>query len=94
MGDVSIFLILMFLCYIISVKLHEDLALLSFNSSPILQGKIIIVLHALWPGLCQIKLKGNLYDNSFNSSLISLIPKSTYISLVKLQRVRKFSILV
>lgn len=45
----------------------------------ILQRKIIIVLHELLPGLCQIKLKKKLYANFVYNSLISLILKCLYL---------------
>ena len=93
MGELSIFFIPIFLCYIISVKLHEDLTLLSFRTSPILQGKIIIVTHALLPGLCQIKLKRTFM---IILSIVLSFPwfQNTYISFVMLLRMRKFSILI
>lgn len=79
MAKLSILFILMFLCYVISVKLHEDLAMLSFRTSLILQGKIITVTHGLLPGLCQMKLSGPFMIIFFYSSLISLISKYLYL---------------
>lgn len=93
MAKLSILFILMFLCYVISVKLHEDLAMLSFRTSLILQGKIITVTHGLLPGLCQMKLSGPFM---IFFSIVLSFPwfQNTSISFVMLLRMRKFSISV
>ena len=93
MGELSIFFYPHVPIYIIPVKLHENLALLYFRTSPILQGKIIIVTYALLPGLCQIKLKRTFM---IILSIVLSFPwfQNTYISFVMLLRMRKFSISV